>query len=122
MIIAIKKLPVSVYLGIYPEEQKASQDVMLNVAITVSDSYKAGSVDDIDLTVNYASVVEVIDEAIKNQSIGLVETLVERVGQMILEKFSLAQAVEVEATKSVFHDRVMRGAVVSVKKGFSRES
>jgi len=121
VIIQVKNLTVPIRLGIYPEEQLSCQDVKLDLEATVSDAYKAGQSDDIDLTVNYASIVECVDEAVKEQSIGLVETVVERTGQAILKAFPMISKIEVVVTKSVFHNEVMRDAVVSVKKGFRRE-
>lgn len=121
MIIQIKNLLVPIKLGIYREEQITFQDVRFDLGVTVSDAYKAGVSGDIDLTVNYASIVECVDEVVKEQAIGLVETVVEKTGQAILKSFPMVSNVDVEVTKSVFHDDAMRGAVVSVKKGFGRD-
>jgi FolB domain-containing protein len=120
MEIAIRDLPVTVKLGYFPKERAELQQVLVTVLAEIPDEFGNGDPDDIDLTVDYADIVEVIDDAVENKEILLIESVVEKIGTALLRRFSKIRSVSVETQKIKIPGDVTRGAKVSVKKTFRR--
>ena len=78
--------------GVLPEEQKNGQifivDLELNMKFT-------GLKDKLSKTVNYAEVAKLVEEEITGDPVQLIESLAERIGKLILKKFSKVKSVRV---------------------------
>ena len=78
--------------GVLPEEQKNGQifivDLELNIKLT-------GLKDKLSKTVNYAEVATLVEKEIIGDPVQLIESLAERIGKLILKKFSKIKSVRV---------------------------
>jgi 7,8-dihydroneopterin aldolase/epimerase/oxygenase len=78
--------------GVLPEEQKNGQifivDLELNMKLT-------GLKDKLNKTVNYAEVAKLAEEEITGDPVQLIESLAERIGKLVLKKFSKIKSVRV---------------------------
>jgi len=82
--IHIRDLRVRCVIGVFPEERRDRQDVMLNIQMC-ADLRKPGSTDCIEDAVDYRQVTKRILALAEDSAFYLVEALAERVAQLCLE-------------------------------------
>ena len=81
--IFVRDLTLRCIIGIYPEERKDRQDVMVNLTLEGSFS-RAAETDDIADTANYKTITKRIIKLVENSEFFLVETLAERIAEVCL--------------------------------------
>ncbi|MBZ9612352.1 dihydroneopterin aldolase [Rheinheimera maricola] len=96
-IVFIKQLQVDTVIGVYDWEKTIQQRLLLDLALT-SDQREAAANDDIKLTLDYAVIAEKVTTLITAQPIELIETVAERVAQMLLADFATC-SVDVTVSK-----------------------
>lgn len=95
--IYIRNLRLHAYHGVLPQERIVGNDYVLNVAVEYPIEEAAMS-DDVADTMSYADVAEMIKQEMSVQS-NLLENVVWRICSAILDRYSLATAVEVDLRK-----------------------
>ena len=99
--IIIRDLLVQGIIGIYPEERTKKQDILVNVWM-YTDITQAGTSEDLNFSVNYASVADSIIQRIETGQDLLVEKLALDLARMILQDFGVARVgVRVEKPSAV---------------------
>ena len=81
--ILIRDLALRCIIGIYPEERRAKQDVIVNLAIE-SDFRAAARSDAIRDAVDYKAIKKGVIDLVEASSFGLVETLASRIADLCL--------------------------------------
>jgi dihydroneopterin aldolase/D-erythro-7,8-dihydroneopterin triphosphate epimerase len=81
--ILIRDLALRCIIGIYPEERRAKQDVIVNLAIE-SDFRRAARTDSIGDAVDYKALKKGVIDLVESSSFGLVETLASRIADLCL--------------------------------------
>ncbi len=89
--IYIRDLMLRCIIGIYPEERKNKQDVIINVAMA-GDFSAAGRSDDIADAVNYKEIKQEIVRFVEGSSFNLIETLAERLAAICLKHPKVEEA------------------------------
>jgi dihydroneopterin aldolase len=84
--------------GATDEERELTQTIELDVELRL-DLRAAGQSDDLGQTIDYAAVFEVCRAQVEEHSYRLLEALAEGLAAEILDRFTLARAVVVEARK-----------------------
>lgn len=112
--ILIRDLALRCVIGIYPEERRARQDVILNLVLEC-DVRRAAATDRIEDAVDYKEIKRRVIEHVEGSSHGLIETLAGRVASLCLENrrvrrvtvtvdkpgaLRFARSVAVEVTRS----------------------
>jgi len=114
--IFIRELALRCIIGIYPEERREKQDIIINVEIH-ADLRRAGRSDDLNDTVNYKEIKKAILKLVENSAFQLIESLAERIADIALAhdmaqqvvvtidkpgalRFAKASAVEITRTKA----------------------
>lgn len=69
--------------GVLPEEQERAQPFEVDLDIFV-DLAAAGETDDLDDTVDYGAVTELVERVITTERFGLVERLAARIAEVVL--------------------------------------
>ncbi len=85
-IVYIRDLEVETIIGIYDWERKIKQTVSIDLEMA-ADIKKAAETDDIKYTLNYKSVGKRIISFVENSEYQLVETMAERIAQIVLTEF-----------------------------------
>lgn len=85
------------YHGVLESEKKTGQPFFVDITMFTDFQKSAGS-DNIDDTVNYAEVAELIRDVITGESLDLIETLAENIATAVLDTFPL-EAVELTVHK-----------------------
>ncbi|MBF1802175.1 dihydroneopterin aldolase [Alloalcanivorax profundimaris] len=88
-IVYISDLKVDTVIGIYDWERRIRQTVSLDLEM-VADISRAAASDHIDDALNYKAIGKRIIQYIEDSDFQLVETLAERVAQLVLEEFGVA--------------------------------
>ena len=96
-IVFIKQLQVDTIIGVYDWEKIIQQSLFLDISLHC-DHRAAAASDDIKLTLDYAVIAEKVTQLITQQPIELIETVAERVAQMLLAEFATSK-VEVTVSK-----------------------
>lgn len=94
------------YHGLYPEERTLGQRFFVDVVAEL-DLRNAGLHDELDETVNYASLYGVVRSVVEGEPVMLIEAVADRAARSILESFPLVTAVEVTVRKP---EATIRGA------------
>ena len=89
--IYIRDLALRCIIGIYPEERKDLQDILINVTLEADLSHGADS-DQIEDTVDYKSICKEIILLVKESEFNLIETLVDRVMKICLSREQVQRA------------------------------
>lgn len=95
--IHIRDLLVRCILGIYPDERREKQDVIVNITL-YADLRKACLSDDIDDTVDYKTIKKNVLHLVQQSEYFLVERLVECIAELALETAAV-QRVDVSVDK-----------------------
>ncbi|MBI5242020.1 MAG: dihydroneopterin aldolase [Elusimicrobia bacterium] len=95
--IRIKGLALRCIVGVYPEERREKQDVVINVALS-ADLDAASRSDMLSDTVDYKAIKKRIVAMVEDSSFQLIEKLAGRVAEICLEAPGV-KAVEVEVEK-----------------------
>ncbi len=87
-IVFIQGLKIDTVIGIYDWERQIRQDVTLNIEMGF-DTSVAAKTDHIDQTLDYKAVAKRLIEFVKASKFQLVETLAEKITQIILNEFKV---------------------------------
>ncbi|HSR63210.1 MAG TPA: dihydroneopterin aldolase [Gammaproteobacteria bacterium] len=87
-IVYLKDLRIDTIIGIYDWERRTRQTVILDIEMGTNIA-KAAASDDIENALNYKAVAKRLFDFVGNSEYQLVETLAERVAELLLEEFNL---------------------------------
>lgn len=96
--VLIEGLRVNAVIGVFEWERQIEQPVLIDLVMSV-DTRAAALSDDIQDAVNYALVAEQVAELTKSLKPQLIETLANKMAELILNNFSAVQAVQVKVKK-----------------------
>ena len=92
--IIIEDLEVYAYHGVAPEEKKLGQMFVVSLHISI-DLETAALSGNLDSTINYAKVCNIVKDILQSESYDLIETAAMKVIEGIFHKFNQAQVVKV---------------------------
>ncbi|MDA4136258.1 MAG: dihydroneopterin aldolase [Thaumarchaeota archaeon] len=98
--IFVDNLRLSCRVGITPEERLKSQEVLLDVSLSLSLAPAAAS-DSVKDTVNYKEIMERVSRFVSSKEFSLLESLAEGVAAVALEAFPV-ERVTVKARKAKY--------------------
>jgi 7,8-dihydroneopterin aldolase/epimerase/oxygenase len=87
-IIFLRDLRIETLIGIYDWERRIKQTVSLDLEMG-ADIRKAAASDHIDDTLNYKAVAKRLIEFVGSSEFQLVETLAERIAELVLSEFNV---------------------------------
>ena len=88
----IRDLALRCIIGIYPEERREKQDIVINVVMHC-DLRRAGQTDELSDTVDYKAIKKAILKLVEQSSFQLIEALAERIAQIALSDDKVQEAV-----------------------------
>lgn len=103
-IVYIKGLKADAIIGIFDWERKNKQRLVIDLEMDW-DFTKAGKSDAIDDALDYAGVSEAVIEYVENTDFQLLETLVEKIAILVIEKFGV-EKVGINLDKGAVVDHV----------------
>jgi len=94
--IELQQLRFHAYHGLYPGEEKTGSPYEVNVRVIYEEG--ARSLDNLENTVNYVEVFEIVKQRMLEPA-PLLETVAERIIRDIKERFSFVRAIELSVFK-----------------------
>ncbi len=88
-IIFLHDLKVETVIGIWDWERKIRQTVVIDLDMS-ADIRKAATSDSVDDTLNYKLVAKRVQQFVADSSFQLVETLAEKIAELVLGEFDVA--------------------------------
>lgn len=85
--------------GIYQSEKNNKQKFLIDIFITLEKL----SEDNIDNTINYENLVDDSIALVQNESFDLIETLSQKIGQYIIEKYSNLESFSLKYVEITIH-------------------
>lgn len=83
------------YHGVLEQERRNGQEFLVDAVLTL-DMMRASLSDDLEQTINYATVCAAISEEITGEPVNLIERLAGRISERLLNDFS--SLIEIEVT------------------------
>lgn len=96
--IIIENLKIFAHHGVYREENEKGQNFYVN-AVLETDTMRAGTLDDLDLSTNYGEVCRFLDGFVKGHTYKLIETVAERTAEAVLLHFPMVRKITLEVRK-----------------------
>ncbi len=96
--ILMKHMAFFGYHGVFEEENRLGQKFFIDATLEL-DTKPAGLRDDMNLSVSYGDVYEVIKEIVEGKPLNLLEALAENIASEVLGRFSLIQGIKVTVKK-----------------------
>jgi dihydroneopterin aldolase/D-erythro-7,8-dihydroneopterin triphosphate epimerase len=90
--IFIRDLALRCIIGIYPEERREKQDIVINIELHC-DLQRAGRSDDLNDTVDYKSIKKAILALVEKSSYQLIESLAENIADIALADEKVQQVI-----------------------------
>jgi len=87
-IVYLRGLKIDTVIGIYGWERQIRQTIIIDLEMA-TDIRKAAMTDNIDETLNYRAVAKRLIDFVSHSEFQLVETLAERIAEIILTEFSV---------------------------------
>jgi dihydroneopterin aldolase len=84
--------------GVFPEENKLGQAFYVDLTLGL-DLQEAGLHDDLELTVNYASVYYQTKIIVEGKPFKLIEALAEHIASKLLHTYTIVSEIQVRVTK-----------------------
>lgn len=86
------------YHGVLEAEKTLGQKFFIDMELFL-DTKEAGKTDDMNKSVSYADVYEVVKNIVENKRFDLIEAVAENIADEVLNKFSLLNSVMVRVKK-----------------------
>ncbi len=96
--ILMKKMVFFGYHGVFEEEKKQGQEFVVDMELML-DLSQAGKTDNVEDTVSYADVYQLVKEIVEGPSFNLIEKLADEIVGKVLESFHLIDEVQVKVRK-----------------------
>lgn len=86
------------YHGVFEEERKLGQQFFVDLVLEL-DLKEAGDNDDLNATINYAEIHELVKGIVEGPSFKLIEALAEHIASQLLGTYTMIDALTVAVTK-----------------------
>ena len=116
--INISKIKCSGKHGIYDYEKRNEQEFLVDIHINISDF----SEDDINKTLNYEEIVNLVIKIVNTESYDLIETLAKQISQQIVFKYVKNEATLQEIKVTVYKpDTILKDRTEGISVSYSEE-
>ena len=116
--INISKIKCSGKHGIYDDEKQNDQKFLVDIHINISDFFE----DEIDKTVNYEEIVNLVIKIVKTKSYDLIETLAKHISEQIVNKYAKTEAILQEIKVTVHKpDTILKDRTKGISVSYCEE-
>ena len=116
--INISKIKCSGKHGIYDHEKQNDQEFLVDININISDF----SEDNINKTLNYEEIVDLVIKIVNTESYDLIETLAKYISEQIVLKYSKTEATLQEIKVTVHKpDTILKDRTEGISVSYSEE-
>jgi len=116
--IFLKNLRLKTRIGLFDWEKQIDQIIRVDLEVGF-DIKKAASTDDVKYSLDYKTLSNVIKDCVKNNTHELIETLIENIANIILEKFDIDYITLSVSKPGAIRDSEDVGITITRKKDLS---
>lgn len=116
--IEILEYPVYVKLGCFDVERLHGQQVLVSIKCWLRVEQLSWASDSLGSTIDYGQILAKIDEDLSGKTFNLVETIVQRLGDVLIRDFQLVKKVRVLVEKKILPGGVAKGGRIRVERTF----
>lgn len=114
--ICLQGMEFYAYHGVFPEEARLGQKFVVDVTL-IADLHWAGQSDDLQDTLNYVLIYDIVKQTAQLERYNLVEAVAETIADRLLEQFSEVPKVIVKVTKVTPPiEGILAGAAVEIER------
>ena len=104
--------------GIYDHEKQNDQDFLVDIHINISDF----SEDDINKTLNYEEIVNLVIKFVNTESYDLIETLAKQISEQIVFKYAKTETTLQEIKVTVYKpDTILKDKTEDISVSYCEE-
>ena len=104
--------------GIYEHEKQNDQEFLVDIHINISDF----STDDINKTLNYEEIVNLVIKIVNTESYDLIETLAKHISEQIVNKYAKTEAILQEIKVTVHKpDTILKDRTKGISVSYCEE-
>lgn len=96
--ILFKGMKFYAYHGVFPEENKLGQIYVVDLEVGIN-LRLAGETDQLDETINYADLYQLVKDIVENEQFKLIESVAEKIASQALISFLKMNEILVRVTK-----------------------
>jgi len=122
MIISIENYSVAVKLGHFDYEHLALQDLRVSLTAQLGYCARDSERDDLEKTLDYGSLLQLVDKTIAGKEFRLIERIVGELGTTIMESYAQIEALKVNVEKTRLPRKITKDASINVYRIFLRSS
>ena len=116
--INISKIKCSGKHGIYDNEKQNNQEFLVDIHINISDF----SEDDINKTLNYEEIVNLVIKIVNTESYDLIETLAKHISEQIVFQYTKTEATIQEIKVTVYKpDTILKDRTEGISVSYCEE-
>ena len=116
--INISKIKCSGKHGIYDYEKQNDQEFLVDIHINISDF----STDDINKTLNYEEIINLVIKFVNTESYDLIETLAKQISEQIVSKYAKNEIKLQEINVTVHKpDTILKDRTEGISVSYSEE-
>ena len=116
--INISKIKCSGKHGIYNHEKQNDQEFLVDIHINISDF----SEDDINKTLNYEEIVDLVIKIVNTESYDLIETLAKHISEQIVFKYAKTETTLQEIKVTVYKpDTILKDMTEGISVSYFEE-
>ena len=116
--INISKIKCSGKHGIYDNEKQNDQEFLVDIHINISDF----SGDDINKTLNYEEIVDLVIKTVNKESYDLIETLAKHISEQIVFEYAKIEATLQEIKVTVYKpDTILKNMTEGISVSYFEE-
>ena len=116
--INISKIKCSGKHGIYNHEKQNDQEFLVDIHINISDF----SGDDINKTLNYEEIVDLVIKIVNKESFDLIETLAKHISEQIVFEYAKIEATLQEIKVTVYKpDTILKDMTEGISVSYFEE-
>ena len=116
--INISKIKCSGKHGIYDFEKQNYQEILVDIHINISDF----SGDDINKTLNYEEIVDLVIKTVNKESYDLIETLAKHISEQIVFEYAKIEATLQEIKVTVYKpDTILKDMTEGISVSYFEE-
>lgn len=116
--INISKIKCSGKHGIYNHEKQNDQEFLVDIHINISDF----SGDDINKTLNYEEIVDLVIKTVNKESYDLIETLAKHISEQIVFEYAKIEATLQEIKVTVYKpDTILKNMTEGISVSYFEE-
>ncbi|MBP6217845.1 MAG: dihydroneopterin aldolase [Oligoflexales bacterium] len=120
MVLEILDYPVFMRLGIFPEEKKTGQDVLISIRAKLTERDFALLRDEISSTLDYGKLMHAAEEILEGRSFNLIESVLAHFADELLIRYADIASLELTLEKPNLPNGLGRGSRVRVSYSKTR--